>query len=114
MTTLAANVSGDLSYKDIDALIVGSVTANFQTNGINTNGNDVTLTAAGPLTIANDIIASGRIVDISAAAATETGGVISSDKLRLAGAGTFTLAGGVRSAPSPPTLAISATSMSMR
>ena len=43
VTTIAANVTGALTYKDIDGLIVGTVT----TVGITTGGNDVTLTTGG-------------------------------------------------------------------
>src|SRR4029078_7048588 len=94
VNTLAANVTGTLTYKDIDALIVGSVTANATTtNGITTGGNDVTLTAGGLLTIANNITATAATVDINAAGVTEAGGIISSDKLRLQGTGAFTLTG---------------------
>ena len=94
VNTLAANVTGTLTYKDIDALIVGSVTANATTtNGITTGGNNVTLTTGGLLTIANNITATGATVDLNAAGVTESGGVITSDKLRLQGTGTFALGG---------------------
>ena len=63
-------MTGALTYKDIDGLIVGTVT----TVGINTGGNDVTLTTGGLLTIANDITATGKTVDINAAGVAETGG----------------------------------------
>jgi hypothetical protein len=89
--TLAAATTGAVTYRDASNLTIGAVNA---TTGLVTGGNDVTLTIGGPLTIANDIIALGKTVDITAAGATETGGVIKSDKLRLLGNGAFTLNGG--------------------
>jgi hypothetical protein len=93
VSTLAANVTGALSFTNTGALTVGTV---LTTPGITTGGNNVTL-VTGPLTIGTGagqgIAVAGATVDINASGVAEgTGSVITAGSLRLQGTGTFTLA----------------------
>ena len=56
VTTIAANIGGALSYRDTNALIVGTVGG---TSGINSGGNDVQLQTGAALTQTASISASG-------------------------------------------------------
>jgi hypothetical protein len=94
--TLAAAVAGPLSYNNVNALTVGTV---LGTPGINTNGNNLTLTVGGLLTIGTGagqpITAAGATVDITAAGVTENANsAITAANLRLQGTGTFSLTQG--------------------
>src|SRR5207244_2701495 len=72
VTTLAAAAAGPISYHDINALTVGTV---LTTPGINTGGNNLTLTTGGLLTLGTGagepVTAVGATVDITAAGVTE-------------------------------------------
>ena len=94
MTTLAADTSGEVNYRDADALTVGSVTVlTVTTTGIATgdptNGADVTINAGGLLTVSQPIstaVGSGGVLSVG-------GGVLVNAGLTL-GAGNITLNGG--------------------
>ncbi len=70
VVNIAANISGALSYVDANALEVDTVGA---VNGINTNGGAVTLVAPGNVVLNQSVIASGAIVDITAAGVSSAG-----------------------------------------
>jgi hypothetical protein len=112
--TLAASVTGSISYQDSDALTVGSVNDmnNIPTNGITTNGGDVTLSnLAGTLTLDDPVNANkpvppggggtvrlssaGALTQIAAAAITANGGIYLTSDTSLAGGNTMTLAANV-------------------
>ena len=93
VTTLAANTSGAISYRDTNALVVGTVNS---TAGIVTGGNNLTVQTGGTLTISNSInVGAGNISLNSAGAVTQgSGKTITAAGLELLGAGPFTLADG--------------------
>jgi hypothetical protein len=94
VANIAASTTGAISFTDTSALTVATVNA---TAGINTGGQDVTLTVTGNgLTIGTgageSITAAGATVDLNAAGISEgANSVITSNNLRLQGNGTFTL-----------------------
>ncbi|MDP3715697.1 MAG: hypothetical protein Q8R21_04735, partial [Burkholderiales bacterium] len=97
VATIAANINGSLSYTDATALTVGSLSG---TNGINTNGQNVTLVAGGNLTLNQTITATGQTIDLTAAGITSTGGTVVSNLLAIrdnntATAGVYALGGSV-------------------
>ncbi len=76
--TLAANIDGNLTYRDANALTVGTVNL---TNGITTVNDNVTLTIGGLLTITQSINAGGATITLNAAGVifddlTMTGGTL--------------------------------------
>jgi len=89
--TLAANYDGALSYVDANALVIDTVTdgpSGMTTTGITTVGDDVSITAAGNLTVDADINTSpgtGGVITV-------TGGTLNA--ALIAGAGDITLTGG--------------------
>ncbi|MDB5341692.1 MAG: hypothetical protein JWP89_69 [Schlesneria sp.] len=82
VATIAANntaANGTITYHDTNAVAIGSVTADgtlfTATNGMATSAGDVTITAAGTVTLDQSIAAAGATVRISAAGSiTETAG----------------------------------------
>ena len=89
MGTLAANVSGPLSYTGASTLTVGIIDA---TNGVSTGGANITLKTGDLLTLANQVTATGAIVDLNSAnGVNQSGGSVTANQLLLKGTGTFTL-----------------------
>jgi hypothetical protein len=94
VATIAGNFTGVLTFNDTTALTVGTV---LTTSGLNSNGNNITLTVNGVLTIGTvsngqSITATGAVVDFNAGGVTEsTNAIITAASLRLQGTGTFNL-----------------------
>ncbi len=90
VTTLAANTSGAISYRDANALLVGTVNA---TVGITTGGNNLTLQTGTTLTLNNKINSGvGDTTLNSGGAVTQgAGNTIVAAGLELLGAGPVTL-----------------------
>ncbi len=95
--TLAGNFTGALTFTDTTALVIGTV---LTTAGLNSNGNNITLTVnngASLLTIGTasngeSITATGATVDLNVGGVTEnTNAIITAANLRLRGTGTFNL-----------------------
>jgi|GEM_PF-5940470 len=98
LVTLAANVNGTTFINDLNALRIGTVVGKTATtDGVNTNGNTLTLVTGDLLTIGDatggtdDITAAGSTVDLF----TNAGGVLEANgaaitaaNLRVAGTGT--------------------------
>ncbi|MCL4200863.1 MAG: autotransporter-associated beta strand repeat-containing protein [Pirellulaceae bacterium] len=87
---LAASTTQAISYRNANALTVGTV---LSTNGITTSNDDVTIRAGGAVTISRQVsLGDGRLTLRSVGATqTDPDGDILADGLRLLGAGTFTL-----------------------
>ncbi|MEW6486100.1 MAG: hypothetical protein AB1423_16055, partial [Pseudomonadota bacterium] len=96
VTTIAANVTGDIYYNDADTLTVGSVTdprpAGAPTNGITTGGNDLYLQTGGALAVNQAITAGAGTIEFNVAAGgvTQTA-AITGGSLLLLGNGLFDL-----------------------
>ena len=90
ITTIAANTTGAVSYRDNTGLSVGTVNS---TSGIATAGNNLTLQTGGTLTLNNTInVGVGNATLNSAGAVTQgVGNTITASGLELLGAGPFTL-----------------------
>jgi|GEM_PF-1131716 len=88
--TLAAAITGALTYTDLNALTVDTVGV---TNGITTGGNNVTLNTGDLLTLNKNITASGAIVTLNSAGGVDPVGAVIADSLLLTGTGTFELLG---------------------
>ena len=90
VAVLAANATGSISYTDADVLQV--LTAGG-TNGINTNGGNLTINTGGTLTLAANLVATGATVAMTTTTGgiTQTGGTITAAGLALSGSGAFTL-----------------------
>ncbi len=89
--TLAANVSGAISYRDANALTVGSVAS---TSGVTSQGANIVLTTGGLLTLAADVTNPGaRLALDSAGGVTQTAGAITTRGLELVGNGAFDITG---------------------
>ncbi len=95
--TLAGNFTGALTFNDTTALVIGTV---LTTAGLNSNGNNITLTVnngtslltIGTASNGESITATGATVDINSGGATEnTNAIITAANLRLRGTGTFNL-----------------------
>src|SRR5207245_1689553 len=89
VSTLAASVTGPLTFRDSLGLLVGGV---LGTNRVNSNGSNVALQTAGLLTLgdgsatAENVTATGAIVDLNAAGITENSNSdVNGDSLRLQG-----------------------------
>src|SRR5213076_2443958 len=110
VATLAADYSGTISYRDLNSLVVGTVsdtsmgtttTSGIRTSGTLAAGFDVKLTTGGPLTIGNaadggaDDIRLGTSGDltlnVSGAVTQVAGNVILGSGLQLLGSGTVNL-----------------------
>src|SRR5207244_1864336 len=97
VTTLAANVDGTISYRDISALTIGTVS---NTSGITSNGNDVKLTVlAGGLVIGEAVVTTDDItlgagnltLNVIGAITQTAGNVITAAGLQLLGSGSVHL-----------------------
>jgi hypothetical protein len=87
--TLAANVAGTLSFRDLHDLTVGTVEGIY---GITNDRHDVTLEVGGQLTIGNSIKALSQTITLIAdGGVLERGGGVVGFILRLEGLGTFDL-----------------------
>lgn len=93
--TIAATTNADINYRDANTLTVGLVAG---VNGINTGGNDLTITTAGLLALGDgggtpqQITAAGAIVDFNSAGVTQNAnGPVVAGSLRLRGTGTFSM-----------------------
>ncbi len=100
INSFAANIDGELTLVDAGTLLVGTVDGNDGfaggTDGITTNGNNVSLTTTGLLTIGDgtgqDINAGAASVVIDSAGAAEAAGsTILATNLELLGTGNFLL-----------------------
>lgn len=78
--TIAAAIDGTLAYTNAGALTVGSLSA---TNGIDSNGKNVTLVVGGNLTLNNSISATGATIDLKAAGITSGGGAVVGNLLAI-------------------------------
>ena len=93
VATLAANRIGTISYRDVNALTVGSVTDSAMspsttTTGITTSGFDVKLVSGGPLSInqAVDLGATGDLtLNVTGTIQQTSGGTITAAGLSLSG-----------------------------
>lgn len=90
--------AGGLSVNNLSQAGGGSVTVintgtlSLGTTATDTGGGDLTLGAGGLMTLSQDITATGKTVSLSAGGGvSQTGGVITADKLELLGSGTFNL-----------------------
>ena len=89
-TTLAVTTTGAVSYRDTNALVVGSVGG---TSGITTTNDNVSIRTGGTLTISQDINLGGGDLELNAGGAVTQGAGddISADGLELIGTGPYTL-----------------------
>ncbi len=84
--TLAADVTGDVSFTQTGALEVGAVGT---TNGVTTANNDVVL-STGALTLSQDVNAgAGDVRLVSSGTITQTGGAVTAANLGMRAAGTI-------------------------
>ncbi|QQS08001.1 MAG: filamentous hemagglutinin N-terminal domain-containing protein [Phycisphaerales bacterium] len=88
VSEISGNVFGPLTYRDANALTVGS----FAISGLSSNAGAISLRSGGLLTLAADIDSGGAAVSLNAAGVTQTVGSISASTLELLGTGAFTLA----------------------
>src|SRR5205814_1900828 len=99
VATLAASYSGTISYLDVNALAVGTVTdtamsPSTTTSGITSTGNDVKLTAqAGGLSIGQAVStgAGDLTLNVTGAVTQTATGIITGTGLQLLGSGTVNL-----------------------
>ena len=89
VATIAASVTGPVSYTDANALTVGSLT----TAGIKTNNNTLTLITGGALTLGSsvDVGTSTAVFQVAAGGVNQTGGTVTAKNLELLITGAATL-----------------------
>lgn len=96
--TLAADISGTLTFNDVDSLLIGTVLD----DGIDTNGNDVVITTGGVLNLGDggsqSITATGATVSLqttSGGITQDASSIVTASELQVSGTGSsFEFAGG--------------------